>query len=107
MDAIQAVGYARGVKGAADNEPAALIDLVVNHVNGTWANGVLTGVESAATAANVDVVISVARESGDWGVPAPPPAVAGRDSRACRPYVEPVLRTPGSADPGRARHAHE
>jgi len=52
MDAIRAVGYARGLKGQADSEPAALIDLVVNHVNGTWANGVLTGVESAATAAN-------------------------------------------------------
>ncbi len=66
MDAIRAVGYARGLKAAADNEPAPLIDLVVNHVNGTWANGVLTGVESAATAANVDVVISIARENGDW-----------------------------------------
>ena len=66
MDAIRAVGYARGLKGTADNEQAGLIDLVVNHVNGTWANGVLTGVESAAVAANVDVVISIARESGDW-----------------------------------------
>ena len=66
MDAIQAVGYARGPKGTADNEPAVLIDLVVNHVHGTWANGVLTGVESAAIAANVDVVISIARENADW-----------------------------------------
>jgi len=66
MDAIRAVGYTRRLKGAADNEPAPLIDLVVNHVNGTWANGVLTGVESAATAANVDVVISIARENADW-----------------------------------------
>jgi DNA-binding LacI/PurR family transcriptional regulator len=66
MDAIRAVGYARGLKGTADSEQAGLIDLVVNHVNGTWANGVLTGVESAAIAANVDVVISIARENGDW-----------------------------------------
>jgi len=66
MDAIRAVGYARGLKGAANGGQAALIDLVVNHVNGTWANGVLTGVESAAVAANVDVVISIARENGDW-----------------------------------------
>ena len=66
MDAIRAVGYARGPKGTADNEPAALIDLVVNHVHGTWANGVLTGVESAAIAANVNVVISIARENADW-----------------------------------------
>jgi DNA-binding LacI/PurR family transcriptional regulator len=66
MEAIRAVGYARGFKGMADNEPAALIDLVVNHVNGAWASGVLTGVESAATAANVGVVISIAREDGDW-----------------------------------------
>jgi DNA-binding LacI/PurR family transcriptional regulator len=66
MDAIRAVGYARGLKGMADGEQAALIDLVVNHVNGTWANGVLTGVESAAVAANVDVVISLAHENADW-----------------------------------------
>jgi DNA-binding LacI/PurR family transcriptional regulator len=66
MDAIRTVGYTRGLKSAADSEPAALIDLVVNHVNGTWANGVLTGVESAAIAANVDVVISIAREGRDW-----------------------------------------
>jgi DNA-binding LacI/PurR family transcriptional regulator len=66
MEAIRVVGYARGLKGPAGNEPAALIDLVVNHVNGTWANGVLTGVESAATAANADVVISIARGGDDW-----------------------------------------
>lgn len=43
-----------------------LIDLVVNHVNGSWANGVLTGVEAAASEANIDVVITLARNDGDW-----------------------------------------
>lgn len=67
MDAIRAVGYTRGQRAATiEAEPPALIDLVVNHVHGTWANGVLTGVESAATSAGVDVVITIAREDGNW-----------------------------------------
>jgi DNA-binding LacI/PurR family transcriptional regulator len=72
MEAVRTVGYARTAKagapktGTSDAEAPAMIDLVVNHVHGTWANGVLTGVEHAATAANVDVVITVAREDGNW-----------------------------------------
>ncbi len=67
MEAVRAVGYARGARPSAPELDApAMIDLVVNHVHGTWANGVLTGVERAATAANVDVVITIAREDGNW-----------------------------------------
>lgn len=67
MEAVRAVGYARAARATApEPDVPAMIDLVVNHVHGTWANGVLTGVESAATAANVDVVITIAREDGNW-----------------------------------------
>ncbi|MCI0157670.1 substrate-binding domain-containing protein [Leifsonia shinshuensis] len=67
MEAVRAVGYARAARATAgESDAPAMIDLVVNHVHGTWANGVLTGVESAATAANVDVVITVARDDGNW-----------------------------------------
>jgi len=67
MEAVRTVGYARAARSnVAESDAPAMIDLVVNHVHGTWANGVLTGVESAATAANVDVVITVAREDGNW-----------------------------------------
>lgn len=70
MGAVHEVGYARGGAGQRNRPPATeiptLIDLVVNHVEGSWANRVLVGVEQAATAANVDVVITLAREDGEW-----------------------------------------
>jgi LacI family transcriptional regulator len=43
-----------------------LVDLVVSQVDGTWANRVLSGVEYAATAAECDVVITIARPGRDW-----------------------------------------
>ncbi|MEO7122589.1 MAG: LacI family DNA-binding transcriptional regulator [Lacisediminihabitans sp.] len=71
MEAVRAVGYSMrttsvGGVGVHDSTPPALIDLVVNHVDGTWANGVLIGVEGVATTANVDVIITVARADGQW-----------------------------------------
>ena len=71
MEAVQTVGYARRPSGSVQNDGLGsgslpLIDLVVNHVNGSWANGVLIGVEAAATEANIDVVITLARSNGDW-----------------------------------------
>jgi DNA-binding LacI/PurR family transcriptional regulator len=71
MDAAQSVGYVRRETrsrhaGGAFSGPLPLIDLVVNHVAGTWPNGVLTGVEDAASAAKVDVVITLARGTEDW-----------------------------------------
>ena len=44
----------------------ALIELVANHVEGTWMNRLLTGVEYEAAAAGLDVVITLARENHDW-----------------------------------------
>ncbi|GAA4169195.1 LacI family DNA-binding transcriptional regulator [Gryllotalpicola koreensis] len=71
MDAVRAVGYerpGRAKAGAARDETGqpGLIDLVVNHVEGSWANRVLTGVEYEAAAAGLDVVITLARHNGDW-----------------------------------------
>lgn len=70
FEAVSAVGYSRhparsaGVDAWPDRPP--LVDLVMNHVNGTWANGVLTGVEEVAASARIDVVITLARNDGDW-----------------------------------------
>jgi DNA-binding LacI/PurR family transcriptional regulator len=69
MEAVRETGYRR--RGAS--QPAAalpqrptMIDLVVNHVEGSWANSVLTGVEAAAASADIDVVISMAKGGRDW-----------------------------------------
>lgn len=43
-----------------------LVDLVVGVVEGTWANGILTGVEDAATAVDHDVVVTLVRPGRDW-----------------------------------------
>jgi DNA-binding LacI/PurR family transcriptional regulator len=71
MEAAQSVGYVRRETrsrhaGGAFSGPLPLIDLVVDHVAGTWPNGVLTGVEDAASAAKVDVVITLKRGEDDW-----------------------------------------
>jgi DNA-binding LacI/PurR family transcriptional regulator len=71
MEAAQTVGYVKRERPAGHSagfhpEPLQLIDLVVNHVAGTWPNGVLTGVEDAASAANLDVVLTLARGAADW-----------------------------------------
>ncbi|KHL01030.1 LacI family DNA-binding transcriptional regulator [Sinomonas humi] len=70
MDAVREVGYAKGGSRprakVSVSETPPLIHLVVNHVDGSWANRVLVGVEQAATAANVDVVITIARGDGEW-----------------------------------------
>lgn len=70
MAAIREVGYSKTgprmrARSSASEAPS-LIDLVVNHVDGSWANRVLVGVEQAAAAANVDVVITIARDDGEW-----------------------------------------
>ncbi|WP_426625451.1 LacI family DNA-binding transcriptional regulator [Leifsonia sp. McL0607] len=70
MIAVREVGYSKGVPRprarSLSSEAPPLIDLVVNHVDGSWANRVLVGVEREAAAANVDVVITIARDDGDW-----------------------------------------
>src|SRR5579859_1772003 len=71
MDAVRAVGYTRrgrsaGVRFRDEADAPGTIELVVNHVEGTWMNMVLTGVEYEAAAAGLDVVITLARENHDW-----------------------------------------
>lgn len=71
MDAVRAVGYARpergrAASGAGDSGQPSLLDLVVNHVEGSWANRILTGVEYEAAAAGLDVVVTLARGNNDW-----------------------------------------
>jgi len=71
LDAVSTVGYARPERAKADaardetGQPG-LIDLVVNHVEGSWANRVLTGVEHEAAAAGLDVVITLTGANDDW-----------------------------------------
>jgi hypothetical protein len=54
------------VRGSATKPTPSTIELVVNHVEGTWMNRLLTGVEYEAAAAGLDVVITLARENYDW-----------------------------------------
>lgn len=67
LDAVAAVGYApvprgRPAPGSLDREPnAALVDLVMGGVEGSWANSVLSGVEEAARQVDRDVVVTLAR----------------------------------------------
>lgn len=69
MRAVAELGY-RGRSGRGPvprGEVPALVDLVLSGVEGTWANRALSGVEHAASAAGIDIVVSVARGAdGDW-----------------------------------------
>ena len=64
------LGYTRvgGPRASArfESQSIGLIDLVISNVEGSWPSRVLSGVESAATAADRDVVITVARHDRDW-----------------------------------------
>ncbi|GAA2276518.1 LacI family DNA-binding transcriptional regulator [Glycomyces scopariae] len=68
MRAVADLGYrGRSGRGAVPRtDRPSLVDLVLSGVEGTWANRALMGVERAATAAGVDLVVSVARRDGDW-----------------------------------------
>ena len=71
MDAVRRVGYTRRASASPVVPPASesrpgMIDLVVNHVEGSWANSVLTGVERVASEADLDVVITLVRNGADW-----------------------------------------
>ncbi|RZS91361.1 LacI family transcriptional regulator [Motilibacter rhizosphaerae] len=66
LAAVAEVGYAhvprRRRAAAPPPDPATtLVDLVVNGVEGSWANRVLGGVEDAAREADHDVVVTLAR----------------------------------------------
>ncbi|MGN6325692.1 LacI family DNA-binding transcriptional regulator [Pseudolysinimonas sp.] len=67
LDAAHALGYLPQDRATSRSTPLApLVDLVISNVEGTWANGVLSGVEEAATDAGVDVVLTIARPGREW-----------------------------------------
>lgn len=69
FDAVRSTGYQRKRRSGSaqfDTASPTLIDLVVNHVEGSWANRVLVGVEGEASAAGLDVAISLALEGREW-----------------------------------------
>ncbi|WP_026923867.1 LacI family DNA-binding transcriptional regulator [Glycomyces arizonensis] len=67
MRAVADLGYeGRSGRGAARRTARpAMVDLVMSGVEGTWANRALSGVERAATAAGVALVVSVAHRDDD------------------------------------------
>jgi DNA-binding LacI/PurR family transcriptional regulator len=66
MAAVESLGYeGRSGRGADRAEPA-LVDFVLSDVRGSWVNEALVGVEEAATAADHDVVLTIARRDGAW-----------------------------------------
>lgn len=66
LAAVEEAGYTppEGRRPRADDPP--LLDFVLSDVHGSWANQALTGVEDAATQANYDVVLTIARRDGQW-----------------------------------------
>ncbi|RRS01594.1 LacI family DNA-binding transcriptional regulator [Glycomyces terrestris] len=68
MRAVAELGYrGRSGRGAVPRlDRPSLVDLVLSGVEGTWANRALSGVERAATAAGVDLVLTVAHPDGAW-----------------------------------------
>ncbi|MDX3090218.1 MULTISPECIES: LacI family DNA-binding transcriptional regulator [Streptomyces] len=71
MEAVQAVGYTRrgGSKGESARDETGLsqvLDLVVTHFEGSWANLLIAGVGREASAAGLDVVLTLAEPGGDW-----------------------------------------
>ncbi|MFP8960850.1 LacI family DNA-binding transcriptional regulator [Streptomyces nanhaiensis] len=71
MEAVQAVGYTRraGSKGEGARDESGLssvLDLVVTHFEGSWANLLTAGVGREAAAAGLDVVLTLAEPHSDW-----------------------------------------
>ncbi|GGM07003.1 LacI family transcriptional regulator [Streptomyces fumigatiscleroticus] len=71
MEAVQAVGYTRraGSKGESVRDEGGLssvLDLVVTHFEGSWANLLIAGVGREAAAAGLDVVLTLVEPNGDW-----------------------------------------
>jgi DNA-binding LacI/PurR family transcriptional regulator len=66
MAAVESLGYRpRDGRPRRSTEPA-LIDFVLSDVHGSWVHEALGGVEEAATAADHDVVMTIARRDGAW-----------------------------------------
>lgn len=72
MEAVQAVGYtrragAKSEKGRDDSGGLSqVLDLVVTHFEGSWANLLIAGVGREAATAGLDVVLTLAQPQGDW-----------------------------------------
>jgi DNA-binding LacI/PurR family transcriptional regulator len=71
LDAVRAVGYTRrgGAKIESVRDESGLsnmLDLVVTHYEGSWANLVTAGVGREAAAAGLDVVLTLADPDSDW-----------------------------------------
>lgn len=59
------LGYAPPKSAAAPQE-SGLVDFVLASGESSWTNRALTGVEAAASDADLDVVITLVREESDW-----------------------------------------
>ncbi|GGW92604.1 LacI family transcriptional regulator [Streptomyces malachitofuscus] len=71
MEAVRAVGYTRRAGSKSENARdenswADVLDLVVTHFEGSWANLLTAGVGREAAAAGLDVVMTLAEPQGDW-----------------------------------------
>ncbi|MGW4102662.1 LacI family DNA-binding transcriptional regulator [Streptomyces sp. NPDC004976] len=71
MEAVQAVGYTRRAGSRSDGVRdesglSNVLDLVVTHFEGSWANLVTAGVGREAAAAGLDVVLTLAEPDSDW-----------------------------------------
>ncbi|MEQ8146652.1 LacI family DNA-binding transcriptional regulator [Streptomyces sp. OP7] len=71
MEAVRAVGYVRRAnsrnEGVRDgNGWSNVLDLVVTHFEGSWANLLVAGVGREAAAAGLDVVLTLADPQSDW-----------------------------------------
>ncbi|THV29662.1 LacI family transcriptional regulator [Glycomyces paridis] len=66
MRAVADLGYrGRAGRGAPPSARPAMVELVMSGLEGTWANRALSGVERAAAAAGVALVVSVAHRDDD------------------------------------------
>jgi DNA-binding LacI/PurR family transcriptional regulator len=66
MAAVESVGYAPRETRRPVADTPVLLDFVLSDVHGSWVNEALVGVEQAATAADHDVVLTIARRDGAW-----------------------------------------
>ena len=68
MELVAETGYRRRrpLPASQPTGDRRLVDLVIPGVSGGWAGQVLVGVESAATRAGLDVVVTIAQPGTDW-----------------------------------------
>ncbi|MCU1528583.1 MAG: hypothetical protein JWP75_2346 [Frondihabitans sp.] len=69
LTAAAEVGYQRTSKGASSSRARALpplVDLVMSAVDNSWATRALGGVEAAATEVGMSVIITIAKNDGEW-----------------------------------------